>query len=109
MRLIYFLLLEQRGVALARISPRIETASQLLAEIISALPKPPKLAGLEYMEQTIAGPESRSLQALMELLDEGYGKTDSERHWPWLNQFSDFARCPDENLGDFGRDFEQRA
>ena len=73
----------------------------MLAKIIDVFPHPSKLAGLPYMEQTGTAVETRSILALMSLLGDRYGETDSERSWPWLNQFTEFARTRDENLKDF--------
>ena len=77
-----------------------ETTSQLLEKIISVLPQLSKLYGLAYMEQTGAEIESRTVQALMTLLDERYGKTDIERSWSWLTRIAEFSRSPNENLKD---------
>ena len=42
--------------------------------IISSPAQPSKLAGLAYMEQTGATVETRTLQALIAILDSRYGK-----------------------------------
>ena len=77
------------------------TTSQLLAEIISVLPQSSKLAGLAYMEKTCTAVETRTIQALMTFLDARYGETDSARSWSRLNQFTEFARAPNEKSKGF--------
>ena len=52
------------------------TTSQLLAKIIAVLPQPSKLAGLSYMGQTGTAVETRSIQALITILDARYGEPD---------------------------------
>ena len=45
----------------------------------------------------------------MEQLDARYGKTDSERSWPWLNQFTEFDRQPNANIKYFRSRFLRTA
>ena len=74
--------------------------SKLLDKIISVFPRPSKLDGLSYMDQTGNAVETRSIQALATFPDARYGKTDSERALSWLNQFTAFVRTKNENLED---------
>ena len=47
---------------------------------------------LAYMEDTEECPESRDTQRIFDLLDERYGRTDTEKAWMRLSQFNDFNR-----------------
>ena len=91
----------RREVRLWAESPPTATTSQLLARVIAALHQPSKLAGMAYMERTGTNPQSRTMQALIDILDERYGKTDYERSYDWLTQFTEFARSANGNLKDF--------
>ena len=73
------------------------------------LHQPSKLAGLSYMEQTGTSPSSRSVQALMDIRDERFGKTDTERSWAWLNQLTEFTRTHSGNLKDIWARFLRTA
>ena len=79
------------------------TTTQLMAKIITVLPLSIKMDALSYMEETEACPESRDLQKLFDLLDERYGRTDTEKAWMWLSQFNDFKRnvSAHENFKEF--------
>ena len=77
------------------------TLSQLLSKIIAVMPQPSKITGLAYMEATEGPPETRNAQALLQQLDTRYGKTDIERSWAWLQEFTAFIRKPSENIKDF--------
>ena len=92
--------LETRSPPMGGIAPYSYYVA-IVGEIIPVLPKPFKLAGLSCMGQTGNAVETRTIQALVYLLDARYGKTDSERSRPWLNQFAEFAREPAGNLKDF--------
>ena len=73
--------------------------------MISAIPKPAKIAGLAYMETTEIAPERRKIENFMITLDERYGETDSEKSWAWLNALTEFARLPGGVWKIFGQSF----
>ena len=77
------------------------TASQFLSKIISVLPPPAKITGTSYMEASDGAPHLRSVDTLIKQLGERYAKTDTERAWSWLREFTQFSRKPSEKLKDF--------
>ena len=77
------------------------TVSQFLSKIISVLPPAAKIMGMSYMESTDSCPMSRSVDAFIRMLDQRFGKTDSERAFAWLKEFTQFSRKSGENLKDF--------
>ena len=77
------------------------TESQLLSKVIMVLPQPAKVSGLTYMERTEITPEIRKLSDFMMILDERFGKTDSEKSWAWLNAFTEFSRTSGGNFKGF--------
>ena len=77
------------------------TATQLLAKLIHVLPLSVKTESLIYMEQTELCPETRSIAAIMDMLDSRFGRTDSERACAWLTSFTEFKRETQENYKDF--------
>ena len=77
------------------------TTSQLLARAIAALPQHPKLAGMAYRENTGTSPRVGTMQALVDMLGERCGRTDYERSYAWLAQFTESPKAPSENIKDF--------
>ena len=77
------------------------TVSQFLSKIIAVLPPPAKITGMSYMEATDTAPHMRTVDALITMMDERYAKTDTDRPWAWLGEFTTFAKKPAENLKDF--------
>ena len=80
--------------------------TQLLSKIIMVLPLAVKMDAMTYMEETENHPHSREMQKVFDILDIRYGKTDTEKSWMWLNQFTEFKR--NVNAGESYRDFWSR-
>ena len=68
------------------------TITQLMSKLIMILPLSVKMDAMTYMEETERTPQSRDMQRIFTLLDERYGKTDTEKSWMWLSQFTEFKR-----------------
>ena len=77
------------------------TVTQILAKLIHVLPLSVKTDALLYMESTENQIESRSVDKIMQLLDQRFGRTDSERACSWLTAFTEFKRENHENYKDF--------
>ena len=83
------------------------TVTQILAKLIHALPLSVKTDALLYMEPTEKNPETRSVDHIMRLMDQRYGRTDSERACSWLTAFAEFKRETNENYKDFWARFNR--
>ena len=83
------------------------TTTQVLAKLIHAMPLSTKTEALLYMESTEKQPESRSVDAVMKMMDLRYGRTDSERACSWLTAFTEFKRESNENYKDFWTRFNR--
>ena len=56
---------------------------------------------MSYMEAADGSPHLRTAEALAHQLDERFAKTETERAWAWLKEFTQINRKPGENLKDF--------
>ena len=74
--------------------------TQLISKIVTALPLNSRMGALSYLESAASNPESLSAAAVMQISNDRYGKTDSERAWAWLSSFAEFKRENAENYKD---------
>ena len=68
------------------------TVKQLASKITHAWPAPDQITGLDYMEQTDASPATRTIAAIIDVLGERYGKTDTGKARPWISDVTEFTK-----------------
>ena len=66
--------------------------TQLISKIATALPLNIRMEALAYLESTESNIDSRSVNAVLQILNARYGKTDPERAWDRLSSFAEFKR-----------------
>ena len=67
-------------------------SAQLISKIVTALPLNIRMEVLSYLESTDGDIESRSVEAVLQILNVRYGKTDYERARAWLSPFDEHRR-----------------
>ena len=81
--------------------------TQLISKMVPSLPVNSRMEVLTYLETTENQPHMRTVDHVVDLLNQRFGKTDSERAWSWLSSFTDFKREVNENFKDFWTRFNR--
>ena len=64
-------------------------SNQPIAQISTVFPMNPRMEISTYLEKLNSPPENRSVDAVMQLMNTRYGKTDSARAWSWLTSLAE--------------------
>ena len=75
--------------------------------MIAVPPHPAKLNGLAYIDRAESQPDLRKIDDMVTMLDERFGRNETEKSRAWLNEFANFSLKTGGNMKDswgrFGR------